>query len=152
MVQSELVKTDFTDIRKARITLQCELKPGYYIYNSSGQYPNLNSIAEALYDLDFEYLSPNGESITTLGVTTPVGYRGFNRKIPHWLVVKITEPADRHTSSEWQDFLAKATAKILRKLAPEGEDNIASIEYDEMKRFVVMTDLGGHNESDFIEV
>lgn len=146
---TKLVKTDHGFIRKAKITLQCELKPGYYTYRSDGDYPNLSAIAEALYDIDYDYLSPNGESITTLDTTTPVGYRGYNHKVPHWLVIKITAPEELY--KHWEDFLAGATAKIIRQLAITGSDCIATIEYNGNEKFVVMTDIGEHDETDYIE-
>lgn len=148
----EEVRTDHGWVRKAKITLQCELKPGYYTYKNDGDYPNLTAIAEALYDINEKCLGPTAkEVIVTLDTTVPVGYRTFCHKVPHWLVVRITEPEERHQNAEWEELMTLVTAKILNRIAIKGDDCIASIEYGNERRFVVMVDNGGHEE-DYITI
>lgn len=156
MEMTNLVKADFTEVRKAKITLQCELRPNCYTYDEENEnkIPNLSAIAEALYDLDYDLLSPNGEAITTMTTVAPLGYSGPGHQTTFWLVLEIVESASRHDETEWKDFLAKVAAKILRILAVDEDNCLASIDYLDYhrsdKRFVIITDTGGHDESDYI--
>ncbi|MBR3324240.1 hypothetical protein IKG24_01735 [Candidatus Saccharibacteria bacterium] len=149
-----LVKKDSSMVvRKAKIVLQFELKTACNHIIGGVCAPNLNSVAEALYEVDDDLFSPNGDSVALLSITTPVGYRGYNHKIPRWLVVEITEPVCKESEeSDWEEALATTAAKMIKKLAPEGDDSIASIEYDDatdrhQKKFVVMTDDGNSDNS-----
>lgn len=155
-MRRNLIKADFSEVRKAKITLQCGLKPGFYTHNDNDIcVPDLSAIAEALYDLDYDLLSPNGEAITTMHTVAPLGYGGSRHRVPYWLVLEVVEAASRHTELEWEEFLAKVAAKILKLLAIDDDDCIASIDYYGHKheqRFVVMTDTGRHDESDYIVI
>ena len=149
-----LVKTDYCDIRKAKITLQCELKPAYYNYVAGIAVLNLDAIADALYDIEYDFLSPNGETVTMLSQVVAVGYKGSamgrRDKAPRWLVIDLTEAGKRHESQiEWEEFLAEAAGKIVNQLAAGENNRIATVDCGD-RRFVVMDELGGHNEADYI--
>lgn len=148
-----LVKTDYIEnIKHAKITLQCELRPACYIYQSGHRVPDLVVVSLELKDLEYGFISPNGEVVMTLSTAMPVGYggTGANHISPQWLVIELAEAGRRHEDAyDWEEFLASATAKILHLLAIGGDDRIATVEYDD-KRFVVMDDTGGHDESDYI--
>ena len=143
-----LIKTDYTDtIKHAKITLMFELRPAYYTYISGRRSPDFSIISMELKELEYGFISPNGEAIMTLSSVMPVGwYAGYNMVSQSigpqpWLIVEITEAGKRHEDPhDWEDFLAKATTKIVQLLAIDGDSRIAAVEYDGDKRFVVMDD------------
>lgn len=143
-----LIKTDYTDtIKHAKITLMCELRPAYYTGRHS---PDFSIISMELKELEYGFISPNGEAIMTLSSVMPVGcYTGYNivgQSISPqpWLIIEIAEAGKRHEDPhDWEDFLAKATTKIVQLLAINGGSRIATVEYDGDKRFVVMDDISG---------
>lgn len=145
-----LVKTDYEELKKAKIILQCELRPSCYEYFNHKEAIDLRAISQALKELEHDFVNPDGSTRMMLSTMMPVGC-GDRMQID-WLVVEIVEAGKRHeTPEDWEKFLAQTTAKIIKILSLGNDARIATVEYDNNKRFIVMNDIDPHDESDYID-
>lgn len=142
-----LVKTDFCEVRRATITLQCGLDPKFYIDNDGTRTLDLSVIAKKISKTENKLFSYLTDTIVRVNTVMPVGY-----DTDEWLVVDISKRKNRHENVvEWERFLAKFAAAIIDQLAPNEKDRIAIIEYKN-DRFIVMDgDESDYKESDYVD-
>lgn len=131
------VKTDRTFlVRKAKITLECELKHQYYV---NGTVLNLSIISRALKELEREVINPHGDTVTTLYGVVPVGITDDRE----WLVVELNRRGEyRPNEPYWEDFIATVAGELISSLAADAPRRIAriqsSLRLDSDAEFVIM--------------